>query len=461
MSIFAAAFVAIAGLLAIVLPWAGVLAYYAFSIMQMQYLWPQDFGQARVSLILTGAVVIGLGGATALKMIDWRVLLSPYSLLTILLVFWINLSVDYSPFVLFAEPRNLLPQDYFLETFNKTVFMVFVAGLLINTRKKLEWSIYALAFMLLYYSFWANKVYFTQEFWLFGDNGRLGGPLDSVYFDENYLAMLYVLATPVLYYLGVVRTNLLLRYGIWSLIPLTWHALFLTGSRGGLVSLAATCIFIFFRSYNKKASVGIIVALVLAVIFQGGHLLTRVDDTLEANEELAQLDERSEEEKLDPRLISWSVSLEILRDYPLFGVGLENFINAFSAYSTTNPHVPHNTLFQFATNSGVAAGLIYLWFFAVRLRTLKTSAKVDGKDTFPGGLPRDYLDDLLNSMFLGFFIVAVFLDLMLYELLYFLILLGFVKYNLDRKTERKPHRGVIDSIYRTGQDSKREEEATT
>ena len=44
MSIFAAAFVIVFSLFAIVLPWAGVFAYYIFSVMQMQDLFPHDFG---------------------------------------------------------------------------------------------------------------------------------------------------------------------------------------------------------------------------------------------------------------------------------------------------------------------------------------------------------------------------------------------------------------------------------
>jgi len=457
MSIFAVAFVIVASLLAIVLPWAGVLAYYLFSVMQMQYLWPAEFGQGRVSLILTGATIIGLCGATAIKLVDWRALLTPYAYMMMLLMLWVNLSINYTSFVTNIDPLNLLSQDYILSTFNKTVIFYFVACLLIDNRKKLECCIYLLAFMLLFYSAWANKVYLTGEFWRFGDNGRLGGPLGSVYIDENYLAMLFVLATPVLYYIGVVRSNFFMRYGIWLTIPFTWHALFLTGSRGGLLSLGVVCIYMFFRSFNKTASIGMVVGLVLAIVFQSGHLLTRVDSTIEASEQLEEM--VSTEEKLDPRLISWGVATEIMQKYPMFGVGLGNFINAFPEFNNTQPHVAHNTYFQFSANCGVLAGLIYVWFFVMRIPTLRRSVKIQGSDDFPGGFSRDYLDDLLNSLYLGFFTVAIFLDLMIYEILYFLIMLGFVKYRLDRTTD-STESSLIDSIYRIGQDNTNAENST-
>ncbi len=460
MSIFAVAFVIVASLLAIVLPWVGVMAYYLFSVMQMQYLWPHDFGESRVSLILTGATMIGLAGASALKLVDWRVLLSPYALMMMLLMLWVNLSVDYTSYVSYIDPINVLSRDDFLSTFNKTVFFFFVACLLINTRQKLEWCIYLLAFIVLFYTGWANKAYLTGEFWRFGDNGRLSGPLESVYLDENSLAMHFVMATPVLYYIGVARSNFFVRYAIWLTIPLTWHALFLTGSRGGLLALGTVVIYIFFRSFNRMASIGIIIALVLAIIFQSGNLLTRVDSTIEANEQLQQKGVSSPDEKLDPRLISWGVAIQIMQKYPVFGVGVENFINAFPEFSSTTKHVVHNTYLQFSANCGILAGLIYLWFYAIRIPTLKRSAKIQGRENFPNNFKRDYLDDLLNSLFLGFFVVAIFLDLMIFEILYFLIMLGFAKYTLDRATAPK-QRSLIDSIYRFGQDSKNDDEDTS
>lgn len=135
-----------------------------------------------------------------------------------------------------------------------------------------------------------------------------------------------------------------------------------------------------------------------------------------------------------------------MREYPVFGVGVANFINAFPNYSDTKPHVAHNTFFQFAANCGIASGLIYLWLFAMRLPTLRRSADINGTRNFPRGFDRDYLDDLLNSVFLGFFMISMFLDLMIFEIMYFLLTMSFCKYNLDRTDPPVKHR-MIDSIY--------------
>ena len=123
--------------------------------MQMQDLFPHDFGESRVSLIFTGATIIGLAGASALKLVDWRVLLNPYSFMMMLLMLLVNLSVDFTSYVAYIDPtvddRVTLSNAEVLETFNKTVVFFFIACVIINTRKKLEWCIYVLAFILLYY----------------------------------------------------------------------------------------------------------------------------------------------------------------------------------------------------------------------------------------------------------------------------------------------------------------------
>ena len=59
--------------------------------------------------------------------------------------------------------------------------------------------------------------------------------------------------------------------------------------------------------------------------------------------------------------------------------------------------------------------------------------------------------DLVNGMFVGFYSIALFLDLQVLEILYFILLIGFCKYSLDSNKE-KARFGLIESIYRWKQD---------
>jgi len=437
---------------AVVAPWLGVIFYYMLAVGQLSSLWPQHFGDSRSSLYISLATIVGLGVATATQQINWARLLVLPNLLLLLVVVMVNLSYANSPFEGFEEIKksSLAPVEM-VDTFNKILLFYFVAVLLIDTRFKLICLITAIGGVLMYYTLWANKIYVTGEYWRFGDNGRLNGPW-GLYYDENYFAMLFVMATPIFYYLSVGTTSRIIRYGLWFSIPFTWHALFLTGSRGALLALGIACAYIFFRSFNKKASVVLILALVVAVVDQSGNMLTRITDTVgveEQERDRAYIENTEESpeinQTLDPRLLAWKVGVGIVRDYPLLGVGPGNFMRAYPEYDDSEPHVAHNTFLQLAATCGLAAGLVFLYFLFLRIRNV--FQKPDPEATFPQGLSRDYLNDLLNALFISFYSVAFFLDLMVHEVLYFVLLLGICKYCLDKGDGKETVRSLIDSIY--------------
>lgn len=450
---------------AVVLPWLGVVIYYVNSVGQLGSLWPHHFGESRVSLYMSLAILVGLVLATATRQVNYKRLFILPNLLLLLVVVMFNLAIEHSPYEGFEEiKRSALSPLEMLDTFNKIVLIYFVSVLLIDTRFKLLVLITAIGGVLLYYTAWANKIYVTGEFWRFGDNGRLNGPL-GLYYDENYMAMIFLLATPVFYYLSVGTTSRIIRYGLWICIPASWHALFLTGSRGALLALGIVCAYIFFRSYNKWASVILVVGLAVAIIDQSGNMISRINTTVVSNEEVERdraFIENTEDspeitgKALDPRLISWKVGLSIMQDHPLLGVGAGNFLRAFPDYHESEPHVAHNTFIQFGATCGIGASLVYLYFLFLRLRNIAT--RPDPEKKYAHGYNRDYLDDLLNSLFLAFYTVAFFLDLMIIEVTYFVFLIGVCKYYLDQKRSRSVW-SLIESIYRWKQGGAAEDEA--
>lgn len=446
---------------AVVAPWLGVIFYYLLSVGQLNALWPEQFGDSRSSLYISLATIVGLGMATATQRINWARLFATPNLLMMLVVVMVNVSFANSPYAGFEEiKKSSLSPVEMVGTFNKIILFYFVSVLLIDTRYKLICLITAIGGVLMYYTLWANKIYVTGEFWRFGDNGRLNGPW-GMYYDENYFAILFVLATPIFYYLSVGTTSRVIRYGLWFSIPFTWHALFLTGSRGALLALAIGCVYIFFRSFNKKASVILVLALVVAVVDQSGLMISRFTETVELEElerdrALIENTEDSPEIRrtIDPRLLSWKVGVGIIKDYPVLGVGPGNFIRAYPDYDDSEPHVAHNTFIQWAATCGLLVGLIYLYFLFLRIQNV--FKKPDPEASFPQGLSRDYLNDMLNALFISFYAVALFLDLMMMEVMYFVLLLGVCKYCLDKSDGKETVSSLIKSIYdwRRGPDAK-------
>ena len=462
MSIAVLVYMLLSCITAVVVPWVGIIFYYLLAVGQPEDMWPHHFGEGnRLSLFISLSVIIGLGLATATRQVDWRRLFALPNILLMLVLVAFNLSIAVSPFAEFVDIKlNKLSSAEMLDIFNKIMIIYFTAVLLIDTRFKLICLLSAIGGVFLYYTLWANKIYVTGEFWRFGDNGRLNGPW-GLYYDENYLAMLFVLCTPIFYYFSVGTNYRVIRYGLWACIPLSWHALFLTGSRGALLALGVTCIYIFFRSYSKKASLVLLVGLCVAVIDQSGNMLSRVTDTvskeeLERERAFVENTEDSPEinnKPVDPRLISWQVGLNIMKDFPLLGVGSANFMRAWPEYEESEPHVAHNTLIQFGTSCGVGAALVYLYFLFLRLGNVVS--KPDPEKKFAHGYERDYLDDLLNSLFIAFYTVALFLDLMIIELTYLIFITGACKYCLDKR-KKTTLRSLIDSIYRWRQEAKEE-----
>jgi len=398
-------------------PWVGALAYYLLGVGQPQAVWTWIFQDLRISLFVTLATVTGFALSILMRRLDFGRLKQPQNLLMLVLWALVNLSRYFGSYTDLADAGQGLGADFILSYFNKILFFYFIAVLLIDDWRKLKALLYVLCGIVLYYTWWANNIYLSGQYWRFGDNGRLNGP-EGLYHDENTFALLFVIGTPVLYYTGLACRWRLLRYALWLAIPLSWHALFLTSSRGGLLALAVVCVYLFLKSYSKSVSIILTVGLVVAVLTQGVTVLNRVDDTgADPSQEVA-----------DPRLISWEVGTQMFLDYPLFGVGVGNFVQAFSDYSHTNAHVAHNTFLQFAANSGLGSGLIYLWLFVAVARQYRKEKRAG--PVFDELDMRTYSGDLIRSAMLGFFVVALFLDLMLFELFYMLLIAFFVRTEL-------------------------------
>ena len=146
-------FLAISCLVAVVVPWMGVVIYYVMAVGQLTAFYPHHFGENRIFLFMSLATLAGLGIATAARQVDWRRLLHYPSLLMFLLVVVVNFSAGISPFQEFEDvKRGVLSPVELLETFNKIMLYYFVAVLLIDTRAKLVTIISVVGTCLLYTS---------------------------------------------------------------------------------------------------------------------------------------------------------------------------------------------------------------------------------------------------------------------------------------------------------------------
>ena len=413
-------------IVSIVRPWIGVVAYFTLAIMAPQFIWPWIFTSYRISLLIAASTFLGTIIGAANNQLNFKALKHRQNILLLTTLVLLHLSNIFTPFADHAMPGNMIPPSFTLESFNKIIIFYLIAVTAINTQEKLRYMFISIAFVSMYYAYWCNNIYFSGLMYVLNDNGRLAGP-NGIYSDENALAMLLVTTMPFIYYSGLLVKKNIYKLGIWSFIPLLWHAVFLTASRGGMLSLAAATLFIALRSKSKALGIVILFGLAVAIATQASSVLNRSTET-----EGQDISFSDDEAALDPRLISWRVGFDIIADYPFLGVGVSRFQQAFPNYSETKVHVAHNTFIQFASGSGLFAGLIYIGLFYSAFKGYRKDLKNLAPDEF-----LYVCNEATAASLIAFFICAVFLDLMTYEIFYLLLIVNISKQLLSEEHAQK------------------------
>jgi putative inorganic carbon (HCO3(-)) transporter len=397
-------------------PWVGVAGSYLVAILTPQAVWYWHFEGLRPALWLLLPTFIGF----AVGFARGELRLDPLRNRRIALLagLWVFFTISYffGPYVDVGGPYRFTEAAWAFETTNKVLLLCFVALVCIDDERKVAVLAGVLTFSAVYLVYWANAQYLTGQVW-----GRLPGPVDEtgtgIYGDENTFAMLFVVAQPFLWYGGFALRSAKLRYALWLVIPFAWHAVFLTASRGGLVGVAAVTTLIALRSNRKALSLLLIPALAVAYVWQAGDLMKSRAETI---------DEFRTESSAATRLEAWGAAWNMMRAYPMTGVGLASFGPAFPDHSVKEPREAHNTILQVAGESGAFAGLALLLLLAGTLLALwRNAARLRAVPQQEGD---GHILALLNEATLvalcGFSVCALFLSLQMYEILYFLLVLA-------------------------------------
>lgn len=400
-----------------------VYAYYLMSVMAPQYIWFWVFEGIKAFKVAAGTAILVFMFQTVNKKLDFSVY--RYKQNFLLIIFWLmfNLSDYFSPIGAFTSATSA---ELVLSNFNIIILMYFISLPLINSEQALKVLALLFAGLILYYVYWSNTQYFEYNLRQF-NQGRLMGPYNSPYRDENKFAMLFVTGMPFLLFGIFYFRSLILRAAFGLGLLLLWHSIILTGSRGALLSVAVATLFAYLIIKSRIFGILLVCGLIAAVIYQGGQLRDRSTNTVEAaNTET--------EEALDPRLQSWQTGFGLITQHPLLGVGVQRFQQATRIYFPGRAaYVAHNTFLNFAANSGLLNGIIYLTFYWLQFKRFRRIRKseVDTKSTM------SYINNSTMVGFTGFYVGSMFLDLVIYEPFYFLLLLGMLTEHIHNKQKAK------------------------
>ncbi|EHJ05139.1 O-antigen ligase family protein [Marinobacter manganoxydans] len=396
-------------------PWIAGLAYVANSLLQPQYIWHWIFHGIPIFRITAGLAILGLLFSIAQKKANLVVYKDKQNFIILIIWAWMHLSHYFSPYK--GMPASVSP-ELVLSTFNSIVIMYFVMIPLFVNEKALKYLCYTFVAVGIYYVYWANSAYINQEWHKFFNN-RLVGPSQSPYQDANVLSTLIVMCLPFIILLFFRVKSPIQKAGIILVVPLAWHAMVLFSSRAALLASLISFLPLAYVLRSRKANIVIAMSFILFLFYQGSMLLDRATGTLESATVNA-------EEPINPRLVSWEAGLKLIPEYPIFGAGVQMFEAATSNhFPGKTPHVAHNTFINFAANTGLITGvlfltLIYLAFSRLRFARKK---KLSLNDNCVFALTASSIS------IIGFFICSIFLDLIIYEPFYIALIINLISYN--------------------------------
>lgn len=411
--------IAAAGFKALLQPWIGIVAYYTLALLGPQYIWWWNFEGLRVSFIVAVCTLAGISLKLLQGGCDFDYLKTRQNFWVFVLWFSIVLSYYFGPFVT-SDP---LASARLFSITNNIFLFYFCSCLIINDIKQLRYLGLILIISTLYLTWWANSQYLTALStgnWSAFNWGRLMGPRNvdgySIYGDENAFALVFVTGIPFIYYAALAIERKWLRYALYGSIPLAWHAVFLTASRGGLVGLGVVTILIALLGTRKILVVPLLISFVFFYQWQAGNVMQGRS---------AYIVNYQEESSADMRIAAWKGGVKMIETHPITGVGLGKFALALPMYADTSPRIAHNTFIQFAAESGIGAGLAYLMAIYLFFRN---ALRIYGWCRDPANHERSRWVETLNNAsivsFAGLTVCALFLSLTTYEIFFYLLIIN-------------------------------------
>jgi putative inorganic carbon (hco3(-)) transporter len=199
--------------------------------------------------------------------------------------------------------------------------------------------------------------------WHYPEIEQHTGRMTSTYGNANHLAGYMEMTIPLLLGLFLMKPRGLKRF-IWvCLSALFFTALALTFSRGGWVGSFMSLIFMisflfYLPTIRKKKVVAITVAGILLV----GILIL---DSPEVVQRIHTLTQPSDVPNFSARVRIWGGMLEMIKDYPVLGIGPGNFATVFTQYQPTGYmsryFYGHNDYLHFTSELGLFLPIVMAW----------------------------------------------------------------------------------------------------
>lgn len=385
--IFSAIFLAVP--MALFAPFTGLISYVGIA-----YVRPHEWAYMPNAPISLAVAVATLIGYAVFELTRRSPQLIPNGLMLLL---WAQVSLA----TYFAHSTELA-QGKWIE-FSKTILIALLMTAMVDSERRARWLLLGTVGAIGFLAFRSNV-----GILLAGGQTRIFGP-GGAFEDNNDYALLLNVAAPIAFYVARAEANRWLRRICYALSAMMMITVLFSLSRGGFLGL---CFVLIGLALKSKYKVTGILAVVLVGSITFALLPNRVVERVGTIRTATEVDESTQ-----LRFEAWRVSLQIIADHPVLGVGPRNIMEFFGRYQQTEVRrVSHNSFLQVAVDAGLPAllmflGLIGLSFF--RLRHARQALKLRSPDS-----PLIAYSHGLEVALVGYFVSANFLSRHDLELLY-------------------------------------------
>jgi probable O-glycosylation ligase (exosortase A-associated) len=418
-------FLGIAGAFAISPVW-GVAVYYGYAVLRPQFIWEwvQALGVTLSEVSWSYYVAIATLLATAL----WRLgLLFPIAALRqpwygnpgytrthylfLAFVFWISLTY-----------YTALSQDrawpWFLEYVK--IFVMFICATLVLRTIHDLWIIYYVVLgCASYAAYEINFFYLVDGVMLLHSRGYGG-------LDNNGAALIVGMAVPMAYFAWEAMRHRI-RWLFLLIIPVLVHALMLSFSRGGMLSLCVAALLLWLRARNKWFLSIVYALLGLLVIALAGK---------ELQDRFFSISQHEMDESANSRKTTWKIAIQMANERPLFGLGIRNsnlFTHEYGA--DMEGRSIHSQYLQLAADSGWVALGLYLAVLGSLFLGLQEVRRYLRRYRDPESLAVRSMTSALECSLVLFCFGAIFLSLEHFEMPYILMLLAIQLHAITRRVK--------------------------
>ena len=326
-------------------PWMGTIAWTWVSLMYPHRL---TFGFAQdlpIAAIVGGATLVGFVMMPAERRV-------PQGSIPVVLALFLVWMCVTSIFAIYPSAIG----EMFVKVM-KIQVMIFVTMALIHNRKQLEIFVWVIVVSLGFYG--VKGGLFTLRH---GGVGEVAGPAGSFIAANNEIGLALTMVLPLMYYGVITSSNRWAKSAFVAAMILTAMAALGTQSRGALLAVGATTIFLWVKNPQKLRN-GIVLSIVAIalVTFMPESWVNRMG-TIRNYE-----DDGSAEGRLNAWRMAWNLAV----DRPIGG-GFEVITPELFQRYAPNPldlHAAHSIYFQVLGEHGFPGLFLFLLLWLVAWRT--------------------------------------------------------------------------------------------